>query len=505
MRILANGVRKCYHILYGGKFMDTVKSKLTKRKKIGYALGLATDSLLYNMYYTYFLTFLVQIIHVKPNLAGIVIFISIAWDAITDPIIGNISDRAGVDKRKMILKSVLPLCIFFVAAWSPVGNLFGSQALKMIVYTVISIAIWLFYTLYTIPYYAVVPELTEDYDERTQLRGNSSLVNAFCIGLGNALPALVGVGAITFIHVAGALSLIGIVMGFICAASLKGVYQVRMAKEGEAVPKGLGIGDTAKAFGQILRLKPVKYFLLFVFFFLAGNSMLQSNLSYMVVDCIGVDYTEGIAIVIGVLVVTMAVTVPVVTKVCEKTDRRTACLIFITVSGVGMLAAKLIGLEATVGDFRIMVVLMPLLLGVGLSTFWTVFYSMAYDIVELDEFVNGSHGERRESVITAFPQFVQKFGSATGILLQGVILSAYGYDTTAETGADAATFVRPNDYIVGGMENVSTLIPAIVIGISLVFLLLYPMTRKTYNALTAQLKKKRAGEEYDNTGIEKLL
>ena len=486
--------------------MDNIKSKLTKKKKIGYALGICTDSLLYNMYYTYFLTFLVQIIHVKPNLAGVVIFISIAWDAITDPIIGNISDRAGVDKRKMIFKSVLPLCICFVAAWSPVGNLFGnSQALKMIVYTLISIAIWLFYTLYTIPYYAVVPELTEDYDERTELRGNSSLVNAFCIGLGNALPALVGVGSITFIHVAGGLSLIGIITGFVCAASLKGVYQARMPKEGEVVPKGLGIGDTARAFGQILKLKPVKYFLLFVFFFLAGNSMLQSNLSYMVVDCIGVDYSEGIAIVIGVLVVTMAVTVPIVTKVCEKTDRRTACLIFITVSGVGMLAVKLVGLDAAVGSFKIMLVLMPLLLGVGLSTFWTVFYSMAYDIVELDEFVNGSHGERRESVITAFPQFVQKFGSATGILLQGVILSAYGYDTTAESGADAATFVRPSDYIVGGMENVSTLIPAIVIGISLVFLLLYPMTRKTYNALMAQLKKKRDGEAYTNEGVEKLL
>ena len=90
-------------------------------------------------------------------------------------------------------------------------------------------------------------------------------------------------------------------------------------------------------------------------------------------------------------------------------------------------------------------------------------------------------------------------------MLQGVILSAYGYDTTAESGADAATFVRPSDYIVGGMENVSTLIPAIVIGVSLIFLLLYPMTRKTYNALMAQLKKKREGEDYTNEGVEKLL
>ncbi len=483
--------------------MDMDKPKLTKKKKLGYAFGIAAESLLYNMYYTYFLTFLVQIIHVKPQLAGVVIFISIGWDAVTDSVIGYLSDRPGVDKRKLLMKSVLPLCICFVAAWSPVGDLFGdSQALKMIFYTVISMGIWLFYTLYTIPYYAVIAEITEDYDERTEIRGTSSLINAFCIGLGNALPALVGVGMITYIHVAGGLSMIAVLTGFICAASLRGVYRARAPRPDEPKPKGLGVAATAKAFGEILRLKPVKFFLLFVFFFLAGNSMLQSNLSYMVVNCIGVDYNEGIAVVIGVLVITMAVTVPIVTKVCEKTDRRTACLIFISISAAGMVIAKLFGLEASVGGFRVMLVIMPLLLGVGLSCFWTVFYSMAYDIVELDEFVNS---KRRESAITAFPQFVQKFGSATGILMQGLILGAYGYDTVSESGADAATFVRPAVHIVTGMENISTVFPAAIIALALVFLFLYPMTRKTYNRLTAQLKNKREGREYSAEGLEKLL
>ncbi len=484
--------------------MENAKPALTRKKKLGYAFGIATESLLYNMYYTYFLTFLVQILKIEPYLAGIVIFISIGWDAVTDSVIGYLSDRPGVDKRKLLMKSVLPLCVCFVLAWSPIGNLFGdSQALKILLYTVISILIWWFYTLYTIPYYAVIAEITEDYDERTQIRGTSSLINAFCIGLGNALPALVGVGMITYMHVAGGLSIIAVLTGFICAASLRGVYRARMPKPDAPKQKGIGVAATAKTFGEILRLKPVKFFLLFVFFFLAGNSMLQSNLTYMVVHCIGVDYNEGIIAVIGTLVATMAVTVPIVTKVCEKTDRRTACLIFISVSAAGMLAVKIAGLETTVGGFHIMLVLMPLLLGLGLSSFWTVFYSMAYDIVELDEFVNG---KRRESAITGFPQFVQKFGSATGILLQGVILSAYGFNATADSGADAAKFTRIEDlFIRNGMENVSTLIPAAIIAVALLFLILYPMTRKTYNALMAQLKNKREGASYTTEGIEKLL
>ena len=484
-----------------------IKPALTKKKKLGYAFGIAADSLLYNMYYTYFLTFLVQIVHIRPNLAGVVIFISIGWDAVTDPILGTISDRPGADKRKMMLKSVLPLAICFTAAWSGLGPaVFGaSQALNVAFYTLVSMLIWLFYTVYTIPYYAVVAELTEDYDERTRIRGMSSFINAFCVGIGNIMPALVGVGAITYVHVAGGLSMLAVVSGLVCAVSLKGVYQVKCAKEGEPVPKGFGIRDTARSFGQIARLRPVKYFLLFVFFFLAGSSMLQSNLSYMVVDCINTDYNSGIAVVIGVLVVTMAVTVPIVTKVSEKTDRRTACLIFISVAVTGMVLMKVFGLDAQIGGFKIMLVVAPLMLGVGLSTFWTVFYSMAYDVVELDEFVNGDKGERRESVITALPQFVQKFGSAAGILAQGLILSAYGYDAGSESGADAAAFIRPAESVVKGMENVSTVIPAAVIALALLFLLLYPITRRTYGALTEQLKKKRAGEPTSNEGLERLL
>ncbi len=486
--------------------MSTRSPVLTKRKKLGYCSGIAAESTLYNMYYTYFLTFLVQIVHLRPDLAGVVIFISIAWDAVTDPILGNLSDRPGVDKRKLIQKSTLPLALSFLLAWNGLGNtLFGDgQAAKMIFYTAISMLIWLFYTIYTIPYYSVIAELTEDYDERTEIRGTSAFINAFCIGLGNILPALVGEGFITYFHVAGAISVITVVTGLICAKSLKGVYRVRTAAPGEKIERGLGVVSTLRSFIEIAKLRPVRIFLLFVLFFLIGNSMLQSNLSYMVVDCIDTDYNSGIAVVIGVLVLTMAATVPPVTKLAEKTDRRTVCLIFISISAAGIAAAKLIGLDAQMGSFKIMLVLMPFLLGLGLSTFWTVFYSMSYDIVELDEFIHGKNGARRESIITAFPQFVQKFGSAIGILLQGVILSAYGYDTTAETGADAATFVRPSEHIVNGMENVSTIIPAAVLAVSLVFLLLYPMTRKTYDLLTEQLKNKREGKPVDTKGLEKL-
>ncbi|MBE6720438.1 MAG: hypothetical protein E7571_07270, partial [Ruminococcaceae bacterium] len=260
---------------------------------------------------------------------------------------------------------------------------------------------------------------------------------------------------------------------------------------------------TFRAFGDILKLKPTKWFLLFVFFFLAMSSMIQSNLTYMVIDCIGMKYDEGIVFVIISLVASMAITVPIVEKVAQKKDRRFATILFLSIVFVLEILVKIIGLDAEVGNFKIMCIISPAVLGMGTGTFWTLFYSMGYDLVELNEFKTG---ERRESTITALPQLVQKFGSAFGILMAGQLLTAYGYDSSNDIAGKEDVFTKVTDInVIKGMENISTVIPAAILGVSIICIILYPMTRKRFDALMIQLEKKRKGEEYTTEGFEKLL
>jgi GPH family glycoside/pentoside/hexuronide:cation symporter len=128
---------------------------------------------------------------------------------------------------------------------------------------------------------------------------------------------------------------------------------------------------------------------------------------------------------------------------------------------------------------------------------------MGYDLVELNEFKTG---ERRESTITALPQLVQKFGSAFGILMAGQLLSAYGYDSSNDVAGKESLFTKVTDIkIINGMENISTVIPAVLIIISVISVIIYPMTRQRFEALKVQLEKKRNGEEYTTKGFEKLL
>lgn len=487
---------------------DSSFRQFTKKRKVGYAFGIFTDSLPYNMFYTYFLTFLVQIVGLKPALSGAIIFISIAWDAVTDPIIGAYTDRNGVDKRKVMKKAAVPLGIVYALSWLNWGSITGTQSPVALtaVYIVLTMCIWLFYTFYTIPYYSVVAEITEDYDERTSIRSLASLVNALAIALGNVVPALVTTvvfgHAITYFDVSVVLSILAVGLGFLAVYCLNGLFLPKaQAKPLAKSEQKNSLSDTFGAFKDIIRLKPFKYFIVFVFFFLFATTMIQSNFAYTVVYCIGMNYDSGIVIVVASLVGTIAAITPLAEKLANKTDRRTSCIFFFIISCAGLFTLKLIGLDKTLGDFHIMAVLLPMAAGIGLGAFWTLFYSMAYDFVEIDEFVSG---KRRESLITAFPQFIQKLGSGTGILTQGLLLTACGYIKSTGDYENIFTEITDPD-VLEGMENISTLFPAILLVVSIIGLILLPTTRSRLQLLTKELEAKRTGNEYSTKGLEKLI
>ncbi|MDC7239593.1 MAG: MFS transporter, partial [Spirochaetales bacterium] len=62
-------------------------------QKLGYASGIVSESVLYNMFYTYFIIFLTDVAFLNPALAGTISLISVLWDGVTDPLIGHYADR----------------------------------------------------------------------------------------------------------------------------------------------------------------------------------------------------------------------------------------------------------------------------------------------------------------------------------------------------------------------------------------------------------------------------
>lgn len=475
-----------------------MQSTFTKRKKLGYCSGIVTESLLYNMFYTYYLVFLTDVIKMNPILAGTVSFISIIWDAVTDPIIGSFADRDGADKRKFMAKAAFPLGFTFIAAFVNIGT--SSSVIQFIYYTAVAMLFWLAYTVYTIPYYAVVAEITQDYDERTEIRSTSSLINTAAIFLGNALPAVLPAifAGLVFsgkklgdssgwTATAVIMSVMSIVFALITVKSLKGV-SLQKAEATGADNGRKSIKTIFSEFFEVLKIKPFKWFAMFIVFFLMASSMIQSSFEYMIKYLVNKDPETWMTVVIIELVVVMAAFIPLVTKIAETKDRRFSSILFMSLMCAGLIICRIIGVRSIA-----VVLAVTFCMAMGMANFWTVFYSMAYDLVEVDEF---AYGQRRESVITALPQFFQKFGAAVGVWTVSLILQLTSYN--AELTVQSARTLN-------GIENNVTLIPAAFLILSVLGAVMYPITREKFTLLKTELEKKREGKKYSSDGLEKII
>ena len=119
---------------------------------------------------------------------GLILIVPRLWDALSDPIIGHLSDntrtRWGRRRPYLLIGGILVAVFFVVMWWIPKGDMVrtwfpsdtGFQAFQL-VYILISLL--LFFTavnIFEIPHGALGMELTNDYHERTRLFSAKSFV-----------------------------------------------------------------------------------------------------------------------------------------------------------------------------------------------------------------------------------------------------------------------------------------------------------------------------------------
>jgi len=460
--------------------------KLAFRQKLGYASGIVSESVLYNMFYTYFIIFLTDVALVNPAAAGTISLISVLWNGVLDPVIGHAADRKEGRKKRFLLFAIIPMGLFFILSFLRVDI---SGGMKFLFYTLTAMLFWLSYTIYTIPYYALGAEITQDYDERTKIRGMSGSINAFAIFIGCALPTLltgflmgrgIGEGA-SWTASAAVVASVGIVFVIITWLSVR---KIRLVKEEGYEDSGEGL---LKTYLNIMKLKPFRYFAFYIVFYMISSAISQANLLYIIQYRVGLD-AEFIGVTLVVLVLAFLIFTPLTTWLATKYDRRIAILIMFSVSAAGLLQMKIIGVTTIPA-----LLVLSLVTGISAASFWGTFYSFAYDLCEIDELVNGC---RREGAITALPQFLQKTGAAVGLWLEGIILAAVGYNGLAETQTEKAVL---------GIENISTVFMAVMLIGSLIAMFLYPVTKKRFEAVGQALEQKKAGKEYSTAGLEAVL
>src|SRR5215475_2076559 len=137
------------------------------RTKLFYGLGSVAFGVKDNGFQTILLPFYNQVMHLPPQLVGLALAIALICDAVVDPVVGNFSDHLRTRwgrRHPLMYAAALPVAISYLLLWNPPH---WSQGALFAYLVVVAIVTRTFITFYEIPSSALVPELTEDYDQRT--------------------------------------------------------------------------------------------------------------------------------------------------------------------------------------------------------------------------------------------------------------------------------------------------------------------------------------------------
>ncbi len=152
--------------------MSEVSSSTTKvdfPTKLFYGFGAVANGAKANGFSYLLLFYYSQVIGLRADLVSLGILIALIFDAVSDPLVGFISDKfhSPLGRRHPFMYiSGLPVAIAYYFMWSPPD---WDQNALFLYFVCMAVLIRTMITLYEVPATALVAELTDDYDERTEL------------------------------------------------------------------------------------------------------------------------------------------------------------------------------------------------------------------------------------------------------------------------------------------------------------------------------------------------
>ena len=148
--------------------MAAMQPTETLATKLTYGLGAVAYGVKDSGFAYFLLLFYNQVLGVPAALAGLAIFISLLFDAFSDPFVGYLSDNLHSRwgrRHPLMYASALPVAVCFYLLFNPPLELRGAELFPYMLG--VAIALRLAITFYEVPSSALVAELTQDYHQRT--------------------------------------------------------------------------------------------------------------------------------------------------------------------------------------------------------------------------------------------------------------------------------------------------------------------------------------------------
>jgi glycoside/pentoside/hexuronide:cation symporter, GPH family len=458
--------------------------KMTFTTKFAYGAGDIGGAIVGILLLSYLSPFLTDVAHLAPGLAGATQLVVRVWDACIDPFIGILSDRGNLFGAKIrdrwgrrypwMLFSAIPFGILFVLQWLipfPESNQWG----LFIFYTVVSMFLGTFFTMYSLTYTSLTAELTEDYNERTSLNGFR-----FTFSLGASIVALLIARVVfqnvrdpaqQYLTIGVICAIISVVPIFYCVWGTQARARLVTARQAERV-------DETVSMPLLTQLRSVfanRPFMYVVGIYLCSWFSLQLTaaiIPYFAVSWMHLPQADSPLIILAVQG-TALVMLSVWSAIAQKVGKKA---VYFMGSGFWMISQA----PGQTGALYFLAIMA----GLGVSTAYLVPWSMLPDVIELDELETG---QRREGLFYSFMAFLQKIclGVALALILQSL---------------DWAGYVRPTAEVLAPIQPPAVLlairlaigpIPTISLIGGVILAYFYPITRERHQQILLQLAERR--------------
>lgn len=371
-----------------------------------------------------------------PVLVGLLGGLPRFFDAITDPIVGYISDRTRTKwgrRRPFIFFGAIAAAISFAMLWQfPAGQ---SEMFYFWYFLIGSFIFFLAYTLFATPWVALGYELTPDYDQRNLLMGTQNFIAQMAYFIppwlvlwaqndmfdnmvqGTAVIAWVLAGLVAFFGILPAIFLRER-MAEVAAKELDETKDQRQGIIGN-------VWDFMKGFGTALSFVPFLKLCAATFLVFNGFIMIAAFQFYVVAYYIFAGDLEAGAAHNGAVdslrILFSFVAVAVVAWFATRIGKRKMFGIAIGLAALGYgLKWFLYNPEAP----WLLYFAAPLM-AFGLGGLFTLMPSMVADVVDMDEV--RSH-QRREGMFASIFWWVVKLGQGMATAMGGFLLASTGFD-----------------------------------------------------------------------------
>ena len=467
---------------------ETLKSEiLPRRTKFFYGLGDWGTSAATAIRNLYWLFFLVSVVGLRAEIAGVVILIGRVWDSINDPLVGMISDRMQTKwgrRRPFFLFGAVPfgLSFFLLFIIPPIESEFWLAVYYGLVYLMFDTT----FTILNVPYAALTPELTEDYDERSSLAGwriATAILAALVASVTFKLIAeeFFGGWLNQFLDLSSALQ-----AGYAITAALAGITFIippiilfLAIRE----PKGVVI-DTSpirpiETFKEVFSNRPFRIAAAVYLLSFSTADVVVSVLLWFLIFYIrvgrGID-SLILAIVLGIGFLSMPLTV----KLMRRFGKRNTYIASMSIYAIVLLIIS----QAPPGSQQFVIVA-AIFAGFGYGAISVIPWAMVADVVEEDELKTG---KRREGVYSGYLVFFRKLATALTLFAVTRVLAATGF-LGGTTGSQV--YIEQPESALLALRLLVGVIPAFMLLLSIIIVWGYPLDRATHDSIRRELAKRR--------------